>query len=370
MENKLMVAGPTEIEQDILEIGMKKQQYNRTPEFADKLGNIQEKLRYLYKTENDVYILSSSGTGAMECAVANFTNTHEKVLVLSGGTFGDRWAEILSAFEVPYELISVPIGTNITVDLLEAKYSPDIGAVLITANETSSGTKIDIKPFGEFLRDKKSILIVDAVSSLGADEIETDKWGCDVVISSSQKALALPPGLALISVSDKAWAVQGKSNHPKYYFDLKKYKLNLSRNQTPFTPPISLLYQLEERLERIFESGIDAVVSAHESRSIYLRNRLAALGISVFDQNPSNGVVGFDLGGLFGAKKMINILREHYHIEVTPSPPPHDDRIIRVGVFGAVGNADIDELVAAIEEVLGPQIGGRKCLDSVTAISA
>lgn len=352
MQNKIMVAGPTEIELEVLELGMARQQYNRTPEFTEKIRNIEEKLRCVFKTDNDIYILSSSGTGAMECAVANFTNTNEKVLVLSGGTFGDRWAEILSAYQVPHELISVPIGTQITLEMLQAKFTPDVAAVFITANETSSGTKIDIKPFGEFLSDKKSILVVDAVSSLGADAIETDEWGCDVVITSSQKALALPPGLGFVSVSKKAWGVQRKSNHPKYYFDLEKYQINLARNQTPFTPPISLLYQLEKRLEIMCNSGINAVVSEHAARSKHLKSGLEKLGISVFNQNPSNGVVGFDLDGLYSAKKMIKILREQYHVEVTPSPPPYDDRIIRVGVFGAVNNADIDELVTAIAEVL------------------
>jgi aspartate aminotransferase-like enzyme len=183
--------------------------------------------------------------------------------------------------------------------------------------------------------------------------LETDTWHCDVVVSSTNKALALPPGIGLITVSEKAWQYEAVATLPKYYFDLKRYRENLLNGQTPFTPAISLLFQLNLRLDKILAEGLDKVIERHRTLSDYLRAQLQLLNIRTFDINPSNGMVGISFGPGIDAYEVVYRLRKEFQIQITPSPEPDKNKIARVGLFGNLHIKDVDDFIAALKQVIG-----------------
>jgi len=288
----------------------------------------------------------------MEAAVVNVLSSGDEVVVLSGGTFGHRWSEIAERYGADCKLLEVPQGYSVSPDEIREKISKNTKAVFVTANETSSGVLIDVEGIGKIVRDTDAILVVDAVSSLGADRLDMDAWGLDVVITSSQKALALPPGLSFISVSEKAWNRINKSNLPKYYFDLKYYRDNIRRGQTPFTPPISLLYQLDVRLDMILKKGHDNVIEEQRTKALYLKDRLGSLNLEVIGKNHSSGVLGIRFPGNVDAFSVVQSLRENYGIEITPSPGEDKSRVARVGLFGEITMKDIDGFIDSLTQVL------------------
>ena len=351
-KNKLMVAGPTEIEEDVRQAGSFPMVYNRTPEFSQFILQLEKKLKLFFKTKNDVFILSSSGTGAMECAVVNFLSPGDEIVILSGGTFGHRWYEIASCYQMISRIVTVPQGESVNPDAIKENITEKTKAVFVTANETSTGVLIDLEAIGKRVKETNAILIVDAVSSLGADKLETDKWHCDVVITASQKALALPPGMSFITVSKKAWDLVNKSKIPKFYLDLKMYKENLTRGQTPFTPPISLLFQLDSRLKKIMEKGMGHILEEQREKSLYLQRGLESLGLKIMGSKPSNGVIGILFPEEINAFSIVDQLRQTFSIEITPSPGADKKRIARVGLFGNITFSDIDALIEALKNTL------------------
>jgi len=350
--NKLMVAGPTEIEEDIRAAGAQPMVYNRTPDFGQFILEVEKNLKTFFKTKNDVYILSCSGTGAMECAVINFLSPGDEAVILSGGTFGYRWHEIASRYGVKSRLLTVSQGESINPGVIKEAITDVTKAVFVTANETSTGVIIDLEAIGRHVEETQAILVVDAVSSLGADRLETDMWNCDVVITAGQKALAIPPGIAFISVSEKGWQLAEKSKTPKYYFDLKFYRDNMVRGQTPFTPPISLLYQLDARLKKIIAQGLDSIIDKQKEKSLYLQDMLRNIGLPVIGSKPSNGVVGIRFPEEINAVHVVERLRNDYAIEITPSPGDDKSKIARVGLFGNLTVEDIDNLIKALKVLI------------------
>ena len=254
-ENKLMfVLGPTEIEDDILQLGCLPQVYMRTPDFSLRLENIFKNLQYLFQTKNPVVFFASSGTGAMEAAVTNLLSRNDSAIYVDGGSFGHRWGDICEKHFVNSIRLEVPFGSSINPQNIEKQLeqNKNIKAVFTTYDETSSGAKTDIEAIGKIVKKyPNTVLVVDAVSALLTEKLNMDEWGIDVVISSSQKALALPPGLGFMAISEKALKFAEQADLRTFYFDIFDYIANWKRNQTPFTPAVGLLYQLEKRLEKI-----------------------------------------------------------------------------------------------------------------------
>ena len=348
----LMIAGPTEIESEVRMAAAEPMVYNRTPDYSKFVEQLGGKLKKIFKTSNEVYILSASGTGAMEAAVTNVVSPGDEIVVLSGGTFGHRWYEIASRYGANCTMVEVEQGHSVDPQVIADAISERTKVVFVTANETSTGVLIDLKAIADVVRSTDAILVVDAVSSLCADPLETDAWGLDVVITSTQKALALPPGMSFITLSDKAWKCVEASTLPKYYFDLKFYRDNMRRGQTPFTPPISLMYQLDERLDRFLAVGVDESLSAQREKSLHLRNGVKSLGLEIIGEHPSNGVLGIKFSPDIDAFKVVTALREKYNIEITPSPGDDKSRIARIGLLGDISMKDIDALIQALEDLL------------------
>lgn len=353
MRMKVMVVGPTEIEDEVREAGARHQVYNRTPEFSAFIRDIEDKLKQVFRTANDVYLVNCSGTGIMECALVNFLSPGDKIIILSSGTFGDRWLEMATAYGLSPQFLQTAQGQQADLSALSAALTPDVKAVFVTANETSTGTACDLESIGKIVKASNALLIVDAVSSLSANRLETDAWHCDVVVSSTHKALAVPPGMSLISVSEKAWQHEAVATLPKYYFDLKRYRKNLANGQTPFTPAISLLFQLNARLDKLLAEGLDNVIARHKKLSDYLRGKLTAMGIQTFDVNPSNGMVGVLFGPDIDAYEVVSRMRAEHWVQITPSPEPDKHRIVRVGLFGNLNTRDVDDFIVALGQVIG-----------------
>ena len=354
-EDRLMfVLGPTEIEEDILQIGTKPQAYMRTSDFSAKLEKIFGNLQYLFQTKSPVVFFASSGTGAMEAAVTNILSKWDHVLYVNGGSFGHRWGDICEKHGVDAKSLDVPFGHSIDPQRIkeELDKNSNIKAVFTTYDETSSGAKTDIKAIGAILKNyPNTLFVVDAVSALLTEELKMDEWGIDVVISSSQKALALPPGLGFMAINDKALEFAKNADLRTFYFDIFDYIANWKRNQTPFTPPVGLLFQLERRLEKIKQEGLDNIQKRYYDLTQYLRKGLAEVNFHPVAKYPVNCVTGI-FTAPFDASEIVRIMREKYNIEVAPSGGDMKTKLIRVGNFGAVGKEEIDYFIKCLKLTL------------------
>jgi len=283
-KNYLFTPGPTPLPPQVCEAMARPIIHHRTPQFQQILKEATEGLKYVFQTKNDVFILASSGTGAMEAAVANLLSPADTALVVQGGKFGERWTELCQAFGVSCQVIDVEWGKAVApLEVAKRlKDNPKIKALFVTLCETSTGVVTDIQAMGKIVRDTQAALVVDAISGLGAIDLKTDEWGCDVVVSGSQKGLMLPPGLGFISVSPKAMRFIEASKGPCYYFDLKKAKKAMDKTDTPFTPAISLIIALNEALKMIREDGLENIFIRHRKIADATRAAVKSMGLQLF----------------------------------------------------------------------------------------
>lgn len=360
MQNKLMILGPTAIEKDILELGALPQVYMRTPEFTDRLKAIFENLQYIFQTKNPVLMFASSGSGMMDACVANFFNKDETVLIINGGSFGQRWKDICKNYHINILEIKVPFGDSVNpqdvIELLEKH--PNITGVFATHNETSSGALTNIQELGELIYHhsvthtiNKPLFIVDTVSGLLVEKFETDKWHVDVAITASQKALALPPGLGFMSVNTQSMEKAHTIESRPFYFNVIEHIENWKRNQTPFTPAVGIIFQLEKRLEKIRALGLENVQEHYQELTTHLRNGLQQLGLTVFAKNPANAVTGIMLEN-FDASILVKRLAMEYHIAIAPSGGELEHKFIRIGNFGDIHKKGIDAVILGISNIL------------------
>lgn len=355
MEHKLlMVLGPTEVERDILEIASHPQEYMRTSDYTSKWLKIFEGLKYCFQTQNTVVVMASSGTGAMEAAVTNFLSKNDTAIYINGGSFGKRWGDIckkhgINAIEIPVTFGESPNPKTVEEIL---KQNPNSKAVFATLNETSSGALTDIKAIGEIVKQyPETLFIVDCVSGLLTDEFLQDEWGVDVAVSASQKAFALPPGLGFMSANDKALRFAEKSDLRNFYFDIFDYVNNAKRGQTPFTPAVSLVNQLEKRLEKIQTEGLENFRTRYRKNTAILREGLEKLGLKILAQTPANCVSAVMTEGV-NASLVVKIMREKYNIEIAPSGGDLKTKLFRIGNYGAVGEEEIKQCLKALELTL------------------
>lgn len=349
-----MVLGPTEIEDDILQAGAFPQEYMRTTDYSQKLHVIFKNLQYLFSTTNPVLIYACSGTGIMEAAVVNSCSSEDYVLVINGGSFGQRWKEICLHHDLYVEEITLKFGESVNPEIIKEKLkkNPKIKAVFTTLNETSSGALTDLEAIGKIVNSyPQTLLICDCVSGLIVEPMEMDKWHVDIAITSSQKALALPPGLAFMALSTKAQNVILNANLKSYYFNAIPYLQNWKRDQTPFTPPVSLLSMLELRLRKIRTTGLQNIRKQYQDITKYLRDELKKIGFETFAQKPACAVTGIWIKD-GNALEIIQNLREKYHIEIAPSGGEFKNNFLRIGNFGNISYKDIDCLIAALKETL------------------
>jgi len=356
----LRIPGPTPLPPDVLAAVGQQMINHRGPEFEAMFREITAWLKVFYETDNDVYILTSSGTGGMEAAVVNTLSPGDKVLAVSIGVFGDRFAEIAEAYGAKVTRLSFPLGKAADPAQVAAKVKQEgpFAAVLLTQNETSSGVTNDIQALAAAIREASEsaspLILVDGISGLGAIRLQTDAWGCDAVVAGSQKAWMAPPGIAMISFSQRAWQAYERAKMPRYYFDLGQAKKYAERNQTPATPNLAALYGLHLSLKKMIAEGLEATVARHQRIGDYCRAGIRKLGLGLFADpaHYSNTVTAVTLKEGMNAGKLEADLRTRYGI-IVGSSKAAGVGMIRIGHMGYVSVADLDQVFAALRELMG-----------------
>lgn len=351
-KNLLMILGVVEIEEDVRALGAEHLEYNRTPDYKVILGNVFKGLQYIHQTKQPVFLVSSSGTGVMEGAVTNVLNSNSEALYVNGGVFGKRWGEILNYHHIKSHEIKIDYGEVVSPEQIKKVLdaNPKIEAVFLTHNETSTGTLTDIKSIAKIIKNyPNTILVVDCISSILVEDVKPDEWGIDVVVSSGNKAIAVPPGVGFLTFSEKAMEKVKKSDLRLYNYDALEYLKEWDRVSTPYTPPISLLKQLELRLKKVQEEGLENLRNRYKNNTQYLRNGLKNLGFEFFTTHMANCVTGVVTPDGINAEEVVKIMREKHHIELAPSWPGLKEHLFRVGNFGNIGKSEIDCFLSSLE---------------------
>lgn len=350
---RLFAPGPTPVSIEAALAMARPIVHHRTKAFEAVLGEVREGLKWLFQTKNEVLLLASSGTGAMEGAVTNLLSKGDRAIVVDGGKFGERWWKICKAYGVEPDIIKVEWGR--AVDPAEVKKRLQKGgyrAVLVQASESSTGIYHPIEELASITREKDCLLVVDAISALGAVDLPMDRWGIDALIAGSQKALALPPGLSFAALSEKAWAAAERSNLPKFYFDLRKERKNLESNQTSFTPAISLITGLQETLRSMRKEGIPAIFERHARLARATREGMKGLGLKLFASAPVDSLTAVCCPEGIDGQKVYKILQERYNLTIAGGQDAAKGKIFRIAHLGYYDDLDVIAVTAAIEWAL------------------
>jgi len=354
-KNYLLTPGPTPLPPQVCEAMARPIIHHRTPQFQAVLKEAIEGLKYVYQTKGDVFILASSGTGVMEAGVVNLLSGGDTAITIQGGKFGERWTEICKSYGINLEIIDVEWGKAVQPREIEKrlKANPKIKAVFTTLCETSTGVVNDIAAIGKAVKDTNAVLVVDAISGLGAIDLQTDAWFCDVVVSGSQKGLMLPPGLGFISVSPKAWQLVEDSRCPKYYFDLKEAKKALDKTDTPFTPAITLIIALRESLKMIKQDGLENVFLRHKKMADATRAAMQALGLELFAPLAASDVVtAVKVPQGIDGEKMVKTMRDTYGVTIAGGQAELKGKVFRIAHMGFIEEFDIIAGISCLEKVL------------------
>jgi|TARA_B100000315_G_scaffold246237_1_gene273300 aspartate aminotransferase-like enzyme len=356
----LRIPGPTPCPDEILNAMSRQMINHRGPEFAQILVDVTAKLKQLFQTKNDVFLLTASGTGGLEAAIVNTLSPGDKVLSVSIGVFGDRFATIAQQFGAEVTALRFEWGkaadANAVMKALQA--DPEIKAVLVTHNETSTGVTNDLARISQVVKEFDKLLLVDAISSLGSIELPVDDWQCDVTVTGSQKGWMVPPGLAMVAISDKAWQANAKAKMPRFYWDFAKARNYLEKAQTPWTPAVSIVFALSISLGMMLDEGLTNIIARHARIAKMTREGMKALGLSIFanEHYASNTVTSIAASTGLDTKKLLKILREEHQIVLGGGQGSLSGKIFRIGHLGWVTEKDIEKVLETLAIVL-PQAG-------------
>ena len=352
----LLAPGPTPIPPEILSAMSMPIIHHRSTDFIPVLESAKKGLQWLYQTKNDVLILCSTGTGGMVGSVNNFFSPDDRVLVINGGKFGERWTKICQSYGLQVTEIEIDWGYTVKPERIEEllKKNPEIKGVLVQASETSTGVYHDIKTISNIVKKKdNTILIVDAISALVAHDIKTDQWGIDVMVGGSQKGVMLPPGLAFVSISEKAWKMAEKAKLQKFYFHFKKEREALSKNQTNFTSAVTLIIGLNESLKLLQKEGLENIFKRHEQLANMTRQAVKSIGLELFSkESPSNAVTAITAPEELDGQTIYKTLKEKYGITAAGGQGRAKGKIFRIAHLGYADVFDIIIAISGIEMVL------------------
>lgn len=355
----LMIPGPTPVPESVLLAMAKHPIGHRSGEFSDILKSVYADLKWLFQTKNEVFIYAASGTGAMEAALSNLVNQGDKVLCLVIGNFGARWAKIAAGRGAVVEKIEVELGSVITPDELRAKLAQDtkkeIKIVTLTHSETSTGARNDIQKLCKIIKDHGAISVVDGVTSVGCMEVKMDEWGIDVLVSGSQKGFMIPPGLAFLAASERAWKVYDSCMYPSFYFDWAAHKKAVLEDTTPWTPAVNLIFALAEALKMMKKEGLENIYARHKKLALGLRRAIRALGLELFvkdDENASYAITSILPPKGISVPDVRNSFKKDYDIVVANGQNTLKDKIFRMGTLGFVSERDLIMAVGSLEAVL------------------
>ena len=357
----LRIPGPTPVPDDVAEAMSEPMINHRGPEFKDLLYRVTDGLKQVFETQGDVYILTASGTGAMEAAIVNTLSPGDSVLCATTGVFGSRFGQMAQAFGADVKTLEFPLGTAVDPNKLRdaLKAMADVKAVLVTHNETSTGVTNDLESIAKVVKGEfDKLLLVDGISSVCSLPLPTDAWGCDVVASASQKGWMLPPGLAFISFSAQAWKAHAQARMPRFYFDLSAYKSYYEQGQPPYTPAVSVMFALDLALEKILAEGMGSIFEHHASVGQMTRSGLKDLGLALFadERFASNAVTAVRVPEGVDAGHLLALLRQDHGVVLAGGQQSLRGELFRIGHMGYCTTEDIQGVFDALAAVL-PRVG-------------
>ena len=358
----LRIPGPIPVPPDILEDMSRPMINHRGPEYKDLLLSATDRLKRVFETEGDVWIITGSGTAAMEAAVVNTLSPGDKVINATIGVFGNRFTDIASAFGAEVITLGFPFGEVIDLDVLRAclNDNPDVKAVTVTHNETSTGVTNDLQAVAEVVKGEyDKLILVDGISSVASIPMSADAWDLDVVATASQKGWMLPPGFAFMSFNERAWAAHAESTMPKFYLDVAQYKKYYEIGQPPYTPAVSVMFALDTALDQLLAEGMGSVFERHASIGQFTRNGIKSLGLELFareESYASNTVTAVSIPDGVDATALVGKLRTKHDVIVSGGQASLAGRIFRIGHMGKTTENDIQDTLNAIEDVL-PKVG-------------
>jgi len=354
MKARLFTPGPTPVpEETLLELA-KPVTYHRTAEAKAILGEVTEDLKYVFQTKNTVLTLTSSGTGGMDASVACASMPGDKAILLTAGRWGERWRGVLKVYGANVINVEVPYGKAVTPQMLDIalRANPDAKIVLSTLSETSTGVGHDIAAFGELVAKTDALLLVDAISGLGAMECHTDDWKIDICVTGSQKALMLPPGLAFVSVSEKAWKVIDATPVRNFYLDLRRYKKSIAESDTPFTPANMMIKAQRVSLKKIRAEGIENLWARHAKMATACRAAVAAMGLELFAERPNNGLTVITVPANIDGSATLKMMEKKYGFKFADGQDNMKGKIWRLSHMGYTDAFDVLGAISALELVL------------------
>jgi aspartate aminotransferase-like enzyme len=357
----LRIPGPTPVPDDILQAVAHPMVNHRGREFAGVLERCAAGLKDFFLTKNDVLMMSTSGTGGLEAAVVNTLSPGDQVLGVSIGAFGDRFATIADVYGAEVVPLSYEWGEAARPDDIRRALQehPDVKAVLVTHNETSTGVTNPLEDIAAVVRESDKLLLVDAISSLGAIPFDTDGWGLDVVVTGSQKGWMVPPGLAFIALSDRAWKAYEQSTMPRFYFDAARHRDSLAKGQTPWTPTMSIFFGLDIALGRMADEGLERITTRHARIGRFTREGVKSLGLELLcqdEQYASDTVTAIKCPEGVEVSALRNLLEDEFNTTVAGGQAKLMGKIFRIGHLGLVEEADIRATLEALERAL-PKLG-------------
>jgi aspartate aminotransferase-like enzyme len=359
VENKLMlmIPGPTPVPENVLLALAKHPIGHRSGEFSQIMADVTANLKWLHQTQNDVLMLTVSGTGAMEAGIINFFSPGDRVLVVHNGKFGERWAEVAKAFALDVQEVTAPWGQpidpNAVKSALEADSAQAIKGVIVTHSETSTGVINDIETINKHITAHGALSIVDAVTSLGATNVPIDDWGLDVVCSGSQKGFMIPPGLGFVTVSPKAWAAYKTAKLPRYYMDLGKYSKDAAKNTTPFTPPVNLIFALQAALKMMKAEGLENIFARHHRQMHATRAAIMAMGLPLYaPSGHGSPAITAVAPTTVDAEQIRSLMKKKFDIVLAGGQDALKGKIFRIGHLGFVSDRDILTAIAALEATI------------------
>ena len=339
--------------------------HHRTPEFRALFQKVLAQLKIFVGTQNDVLLLSSSGTGAMEAAVSNLTSPGDKVLVLTAGKFGERWVGLAKAFGCEVDVVTAPYGETFDLEVVKAAIKPEHKAVYLQATETSTAVRHDVESIAKLVKETDALLIVDGITGLGTTHFDVDGWGIDVLIGGSQKAVMIPPGLAYLSVSEKAWAAMEKSKNPRYYFDLRKERKNAIKGESAYTPAVALIAGLGAALDYIagqaggdLEKGRIALVDNAQVNAAATRAGLVALGFTLFAPTaPAAAATAVAVPEGLNSSDVVKALKARFSLVIANGQGEMQGKIFRVAHLGFFDFLDTVAFLGAMEHIAKDTLG-------------
>ncbi|MBD1938703.1 alanine--glyoxylate aminotransferase family protein [Microcoleus sp. FACHB-68] len=357
MDDKLMlmIPGPTPVPEQALLALSRHPIGHRSGDFSKIMAEVTQNLKWLHQTENDVLILTASGTGAMEAGIINFLSPGDRVLVGCNGKFGDRWAEVCEAYGLAVEKVSAEWGKALEPEQFREKLAADTGkqikAVILTHSETSTGVLNDLETINRHVKEHgEALMMVDTVTSLGAVNVPMDAWGLDVVASGSQKGYMIPPGLGFVAVSPKAWEAYKTAKLPRYYLDLGKYRKDAAKNTTPFTPPVNLFFALQASLNMMRNEGLENIFARHQRLMKATRAAIKAMDLPLLTSDEAASPAITAVGpAQIDAEKVRSIVKKRFDIVLAGGQDHLTGKIFRIGHLGFVSDRDILAAIASLE---------------------